>query len=68
MLVLLTDVLQQPGLLQLSAEPKAPHVRAQKGTLQALRQSGATDCSVHTDLHGQPSLNLSPSTVLHRVC
>jgi hypothetical protein len=43
MLVLLADVSQQPGLLQLSAEPKAPHVRTQKGTLQALRQSGANN-------------------------
>jgi hypothetical protein len=41
MLVLLADVSRQPGLLQLSAEPKAPHVQIQKGTLQALRQSGA---------------------------
>jgi len=29
--------------------------------------SGATDCGVHTGLHGKPALNLLPSTVLHRV-
>jgi hypothetical protein len=30
--------------------------------------SGATDCGVHTGLHGKPALNLLPSTMLHRVC
>jgi len=40
-LVLLADVLQQSGLLQLSDEPKTSHVRPQKGMLHALQQSGA---------------------------
>jgi hypothetical protein len=37
-LVLLADVMQRSGLLQLSDEPKAPQVRPQKGTLHALRR------------------------------
>jgi len=42
-LVLLADVLQQSGLLQLSDESKAPLVRLQKGTLHALRRRRAHD-------------------------
>jgi hypothetical protein len=30
--------LQQSGLLPLAAEPEAPHVRRQKGTLHTLRR------------------------------
>ena len=37
-LVLLANVMQRSGLLQLSDEPKAPQVRAQKGTLHALQR------------------------------
>ncbi len=37
-LVLLADVMQRFGLLQLSDESKAPQVRPQKGTLHALRR------------------------------
>jgi hypothetical protein len=37
-LVLLANVMQRSGLLQLSDEPKAPQVRSQKGTLHALRR------------------------------
>ena len=40
-LVLLTDVMQHSGLLQLSEEPKTPRVRPQKGTLHALQRLGA---------------------------
>jgi len=38
LLVLLADVMQQAGLLQLSDEPKAPQVQPQKGTLRILRR------------------------------
>jgi hypothetical protein len=37
-LVLLANVMQRSGLLQLSDEPKAPQVRSQQGTLHALRR------------------------------
>ena len=37
-LVLLANVMQQSGLLQLSDEPKAPQVRSQKSTLHVLRR------------------------------
>jgi hypothetical protein len=37
-LVLLADIMQQAGLLQLSDDPKASHVRSQKGTLHVLRR------------------------------
>jgi len=37
-LVLLADVMQQSGLLHLSDEPEALHVRPQKGTLHALQR------------------------------
>ena len=40
-LVLLTDLLQQSGLLHLSEKPTAPRVQPQKGTLRTLRRSGA---------------------------
>jgi len=38
LLMLLADVMQECGLLGLSAEPEAARVRAQKGTLHALRR------------------------------
>ncbi len=41
MLVLLADVLQQSGLLQLVEKPTAPRRRRQKGTLHTLRRSDA---------------------------
>jgi len=41
LLVLLMDLVQQTGLLDLSEEPTAPRVRPQKGTLHTLRRSGA---------------------------
>jgi hypothetical protein len=41
LLALLADLVQQSGLLHLAEEPKAPHVRRQKGTLHTLRQSDA---------------------------
>jgi hypothetical protein len=75
-LVLLADVLQQPGMLHLSEERKAPHydhrrIRCinssnQEQTTREL--SGTTDGGIHADLHGQPALNLSPSAVLCCVC
>jgi hypothetical protein len=37
-LVLLANVMQRSGLLQLSDEPKAPQMRSQKSTLHALRR------------------------------
>jgi len=37
-LVLLANVMQRSGLLQLSDEPKAPQARSQKSTLHALRR------------------------------
>jgi hypothetical protein len=40
-LVLLADVMQQSGLLQLSEEPATPPVRRQKGSLSTLRRLGA---------------------------
>jgi hypothetical protein len=40
-LVLLADVMQQSGLLQLSDEPETPQGRRQKGSLHTLRQLGA---------------------------
>jgi len=42
-LVLLADVMQQSGLLQLSDEPEAPQVRSQQGTLHVLRRSRANN-------------------------
>jgi hypothetical protein len=41
LLVLLADVMQACGLLDLSEEPTAPPMRPQHGTLHALRPSGA---------------------------
>ena len=38
LLVLLAEVLQQSGLLQLSEKPTAPPTRRQKGTLHTPRQ------------------------------
>jgi hypothetical protein len=37
-LVLLANVMQRSGLLQLSDEPKAPQMRSQKSTLHTLRR------------------------------
>ena len=37
-LVLLANVMQRSGLLQLSDEPKTPQMRSQKSTLHALRR------------------------------
>jgi hypothetical protein len=75
-LVLLADVLQQSGILHLSEERKAPHYGYRRircmnysNQEQTTREvSGATDGGIHTGLHRQPSLNLSPSTVLCCVC
>src|SRR5215475_3455427 len=45
------------------------HCRRCRSQEQTTREvSGATDCSIRTGLHGQSSLNLLPSTVLHWVC
>jgi len=41
LLVLLADVVQQTGLLDLSETPTAPRVGRQHGTLHTLRRSGA---------------------------
>ena len=41
LLVLLAEVMQECGLLSLSAELGTPHVRPQQGTLHVLRRSGA---------------------------
>ena len=41
MLVLLADLMQACGLLQLSDEPTVTHVRPQKGTLHVLRRAEA---------------------------
>jgi hypothetical protein len=41
LLALLADLLQQSGLLDLSAKPTVPRVRRWKGTLHPLRRSGA---------------------------
>ena len=43
LLVLLTDVLHQSGLLHLSEKSTAPRVRPQQGTLRMLRRSGVDD-------------------------
>jgi hypothetical protein len=40
-LVLVADVLQQSGLLDLADEPTVPPVRPQKGTLHTLRPPAA---------------------------
>jgi hypothetical protein len=41
LLVLLADVWQQSGLLPFAEEPKAPHMRRRKDTLQRSRRPGA---------------------------